>query len=125
MNAITKIFSIQWHLWVVETSIQTIRNITRQPFKSTGKTDRGIKLSLLFIEVTCRQCPIPSFKKLKMGIQSKVIPNLTLHISQAHKSIPIHLWIHKDLGQLLGSSIKWKSREAQIININLEESQSR
>lgn len=91
----------------------------RQPPKSTGKQGQGTELFQHHTPAICRQCPLQSFKKVKMDIQSKVILNTTLLISQSLKSTLILLWFRRDLGQPPGNSTKWKSKVARIINIDL------
>jgi len=62
----------------------------RQHLKNIGKMDQGMESSLYLRQATCRLCPHPSSRKVKMGIQNKVIPNITSLISQSLKLIQIH-----------------------------------
>lgn len=63
----------------------------RQHLKNTGKMDRGMESFLYLRQVTYRLCQLPSFKKVKMGTQNKVILNITSLTSQSHRLIQIHL----------------------------------
>jgi tRNA C32,U32 (ribose-2'-O)-methylase TrmJ len=63
----------------------------RQHLKNIGKMAQAMELFLCLKLVTYRPCPHPSSRKVKMGIQNKVIPNITSLTSQSHKLIQIHL----------------------------------